>query len=259
MGKVYIQLNGSIGWLIFDNESRRNAISVSMWQQIPKLAAELADNPQVRVVVLRGAGETSFVSGADISEFRETRIGENARGYDELNSAAYRALLDLKKPTIAMIHGHCIGGGTLLALTCDIRYASTSAVFAVPAAKLGLVYPIDGIRLLTAATSPARAKEILFTGTQFGANAAAEAAIVNLVVDTDDLEPRVRALANGIADNAPLTLQGIKIAMAQLSRPPCERDMSVVDRALEACFHSEDYAEGVDAFLNKRPAKFNGR
>ena len=259
MGQVHIQLDGPIGWLVFDNESRRNAISVSMWRQIPKLTAELADNPQVRVVVLRGAGDTSFVSGADISEFRETRIGEKARGYDELNGAAYRALLDLKKPSIAMIHGHCIGGGTLLALTCDIRYASTSAVFAVPAAKLGLGYPIDGIRLLTAATSPARAKEILFTGAKFGAEAAWEAGIVNRVVAADELESSVRDLACGIANNAPLTLRGIKIAMTQLSLAPSERDMSVVDQALDACFHSEDYAEGVDAFLDKRPAKFQGR
>ena len=246
------------GWLIFDHEERRNAISVDMWAAIPDLASELDANSDVRVVVIRGSGERSFASGADISEFERTRVGAAALEYDKLNSAAYAALLAIQKPVIAMIHGFCFGGGSILALTADLRFAASDAVFAVPAAKLGLGYPLDGIRLLESAVGAALAKEILFTGERLGADRAARIGLVNDVLPKSELEARVRKVCQQIANNAPLSLRGVKLAIRELGRDEGRRDMKLVERALQDCFHSEDYEEGVRAFLEKRTPTFTG-
>jgi len=257
-GRVRSLREGSIGWLIFEHEERRNAISVDMWAAIPELAAELDADRDVRVVVLRGAGEESFVSGADISEFERTRVGAAALDYDKLNSAAYAAILAIEKPVIAMIHGFCFGGGSILALTADLRFAASDAVFAVPAAKLGLGYPLDGIRLLKKAVGEALAKEILFTGERLGAERAARIGLVNDVLPKSELEARVRKVCEQIATNAPLSLRGVKLAIRELGRDESRRDMKLVEHALQACFHSDDYKEGVRAFLEKRTPTFNG-
>ncbi len=257
-GSVRTLREGTIGWLIFDHEERRNAISVDMWAAIPELISELNADRDVRVVVLRGAGEQSFVSGADISEFERTRVGAAALEYDKLNSAAYAAVLAVEKPVIAMIHGFCFGGGSILALTADLRYAACDAVFAVPAAKLGLGYPLDGIRLLEAAVGAAQAKEILFTGERLDAKRAARIGLVNDVLPKSELEAKVRGICAQIAINAPLSLRGVKLAVRELGRDENLRDMKLVERALQDCFHSEDYKEGVRAFLEKRTPTFTG-
>ena len=257
-GQVRALRDGAIGWLIFDHEARRNAISVDMWAAIPDLASELNADGDIRVVVLRGSGEQAFVSGADISEFERTRVGAAALEYDKLNSAAYAAILAIEKPVIAMIHGFCFGGGSILALTADLRFAASDAVFAVPAAKLGLGYPLDGIRLLENAVGAALAKEILFTGERLDAERALRIGLVNDVLPKPELEVRVRKICEQIAINAPLSLRGVKLAIRELGRDEERRDMKLVERALQDCFHSKDYKEGVRAFLEKRTPTFTG-
>jgi enoyl-CoA hydratase len=248
-----------IGWLVFDHPERHNAISVEMWREIPRAAEQLERDERVRVVILRGAGDAAFVAGADISEFHEQRNAGSAVQYDADSGRAFAALTGLAKPVLAMIRGHCIGGGVALALTADLRYAADDAVFAIPAARLGLGYHMSGLETLKNLVGPSRAKELFFTARRFDASEAHAMGLVNAVLPAADLEKRVRETAERIAGNAPLTLRSVKRILGELALEPAKRDQRAIDASIADCFESADYREGVSAFLEKRPPRFRGR
>ena len=244
---------------MIDHPERRNAINLEMWQQLAEVAGELEGDGAVRVVILRGAGEVAFVSGADISEFERTRTGAGrAADYEATTARAFEALAGISKPVIAMIHGFCVGGGMATALAADLRYAAEDAVFAIPAARLGLGYHASGVEALVRLVGPSTAKEILFTARRYPAALAREIRLVNAVFAKHELEDRVRAIAGEIARNAPLTIRSVKTTTRELERPPSERDAGAVREGIRRCFESEDYREGVRAFLEKRPPVFRG-
>lgn len=258
-GIIRVERDGPLARVIFDHPERRNAVTTAMWKQIPEIARSLDADPSVRVVLMRGEGEVAFVSGADISQFAEQRTGPQAQRYDLENIEAFDALSGIGKPVIASIHGFCIGGGCALALTADLRYCAEDAVFAIPAARLGLGYNAPGLRTLTRVVGEPAAKEIFFTARRFDASEAESMGLVQRVLPKTELDAFVEATARSIAENAPLTLRAAKKTFADQARPDAEREPDEVQAAIRVCFESEDYAEGVEAFLAKRPPSFRGR
>ncbi len=259
-GHVHLAIDESIATVTLDHPERRNAISRDMWVGLLDAANTIANSPDVRVAIIRGAGEVAFAAGADISQFGEARSdGDANTAYDATTAAATSALAALRVPTIALVHGFCIGGGLAVALTADLRISADDGQFAIPAARLGVGYGHDGIRGLMALVGPSNAKRILFTAQRFTAAQAHHMGLITEVVAKADLDNHVSTLAASIADNAPLTVAAAKLAVNTLLRDPDRRDLDAVAAAVHGCFDSADYAEGVDAFMNKRQPRFLGR
>ena len=258
--KLIARKDGAIGWIIFNNPERHNATSYEMWQSLPVVLEAYARDPEVRVVVFRGAGEKAFSAGADISQFKEKRSSADAvKQYNAAADAASTALRECAKPTIAMIRGYCMGGDTAIAVGCDIRIAADDARFGVPAAKLGLGYRFEGIKRLASIVGPAFTAEIFFTARQFNAQEALQMGLVNRVMPAAELESFVGDYARSIAINAPLTIAAVKRSLIELQKDPAERDLALCQRMVDACFGSEDYREGQAAFMEKRKPQFKGR
>jgi enoyl-CoA hydratase len=230
-----------------------------MWERVHALLTEYADDPAIRAVVVSGAGGKAFASGADISKFKDERQeAEAVARYQATTQKAYSAIQAMAIPTIAMIRGYCIGGGTAAAVCCDIRICTENAKFGVPAAKLGLGYGLQRARPLFDLIGPAYAKEMFFTGRNFDAREAEKMGLVNRVVADDQLEASVDEMAQTIAGNAPLTVRCAKIVVGELLKDPDQRDVAATERAVGACFASSDYKEGQAAFMEKRKPKFIG-
>ena len=257
---ILCEKDGAVGRLIFNNPARHNAVSLEMWEAAERVLHDLGGDDQVRVIVVTGAGEKAFVSGADISKFGDERAtAEAVAHYNVVVARALKALHEAAKPTIAMIRGYCIGGGVGLAIGCDLRFCSEGSRFAIPAARLGLGYGIDGVRRLVDLVGPAFTKEIFFTARQFSAQEAAAMGLVNRVVPEAELERLVQDTAEAIAGNAPLTVRSIKRIVDEALADESARDVEACNRLVRACFDSQDYIEGRQAFVEKRKPVFVGR
>ncbi len=258
--KMIAEKDGAVGRLIFNNPARHNAVSLEMWQAVAQIMDDFDNDDAIRVIVVTGAGGKAFVSGADISEFKEKRANEEAAAaYAKISEAARVKLTDTLKPTIAMIRGYCIGGGLATALACDIRIAAEGSRFGIPAAKLGLGYAYDGIRKLIDIVGPAYAREIFYTARQFTADEALAMGLINRVVPGDQLEAYVKNYCDTIAANAPLTIRAAKQIVREALKDESQRDMALCKRVVAECFASEDYTEGRTAFMEKRRPVFKGR
>jgi enoyl-CoA hydratase/carnithine racemase len=258
--KMLSRKEGGVGYLIFNNPERHNAVSLEMWQAATHILADFAADPQVRVVVLTGAGGKAFVSGADISKFESERSSkEGIDRYNEAVDKANTAVYEFSKPTIAMIRGYCIGGGMGLASCCDLRICAENARFAVPAAKLGLGYGYPGVKRLMDVVGPSFTKEIFYTARQFDAEEARTMGLVNRIVPNDKLESYVKDYAATISANAPLTVDSIKFIVGELLKDESKRDLEACDEIVARCFASSDYQEGRKAFMEKRKPVFTGR
>jgi len=257
--KMLSRKEGHVGYVIFNNPERRNAVSLEMWEATARILTDFGNDNDIRVVVLTGAGDKAFVSGADISRFENERASEEAVArYNQTVERANAAIYEYPKPTIAMIRGYCIGGGLGLAVCCDLRICSDNSRFGIPAAKLGLGYALPGVKRLTDLVGPAFAKEIFFTARQFDAEEARQMGLVNRVLPGAELESYVKNYADTIADNAPLTVKATKFVIGEAVKDEGERDLARCTELVERCFISNDYTEGRRAFMDKRKPVFTG-
>ncbi|HEY3077820.1 MAG TPA: enoyl-CoA hydratase [Burkholderiales bacterium] len=256
--RIISRKDGATGWLIFNNPERRNAVSLDMWEAIPNVLDEFAADDAIRVVVLAGAGDKAFVSGADISQFEKQRsTAETVAHYDEVGEKAQSRLKHFDKPVIAMIRGYCLGGGLNIANLCDLRIAADDARFGIPAAKMGLGYRAASMKQLVDIVGPAFAREIMITARQFTASEAKDMGLVHKVVPVPELEKLTREYCEMIAANAPLTMRAAKRIIREVTAN--EYDAAACRAWVKECFESEDYREGRRAFMEKRRPVFKGR
>ncbi len=249
-----------VGVITFNNPEKRNAMSLDMWEGLGSALIELRDDPDVRVVILVGAGDKAFVSGADISQFEKTRHNAEASEEYSRRSAAQRALLaDYPKPTIACIRGFCLGGGMQVAMLADIRIAAEDSQFGIPAAKLGIAYGYDGLKHLVSLVGPSWARLMMYTGMRIGSAEAVRIGLVDRVIATGELWGETMEIARTISGNAPLAIKAAKITIAQVLKDPDDRDMDAIKQIGIDCMDSEDFREGRRAFMEKRKPQFKGR
>ena len=257
--RIIARKTGAIGWMIFNNPSKHNAISMEMAEAVPAVMRGFEDDRDVRVIVVAGAGEKAFAAGSDISSFGAVRSDpKQNRHYDHVNERSYNAVYECSKPTIAMIRGYCIGGGLDFATSCDVRFCSNNAVFAVPAGKLGLGYGHEGILRFGRVMGLMRARDLFLSGRRLGSEEALRLGLVHRVIPLAELEAETTAYAQTIADNAPLTLAAIKRAFLEYEKDPATRDLASAQAMIDACFRSADYVEGREAFAAKRKPEFKG-
>jgi len=259
MGSEHLQaraVGDGVGHLIFDHPSRLNALSFGMVAALPQAIHELECNPDVRVVVLSGAGEQAFISGIDLSSVQESSAENGETELDFLYQEALASIRSSLKPTIAMVSGFCIGAGVAVALASDIRVCDEKSEFSIPAAKIGIGYA--DVQPLLDLVGPGWTSEILFTGRRLSSEEALSARLVNQVVAAGQLETAVRDLAISIADNAPLSIVTAKTAIREARKDAGQRDSDLVSDLVARCRESADFAEGTRAFLEKRRPQFTG-
>jgi enoyl-CoA hydratase len=259
-GKILQTIDEGVGVITFNNPEKRNAMSLDMWEGVGSALIELREDPNVRVVILTGAGDKAFVSGADISQFEKNRHNAEASEEYSRKSAAQRALLaDYPKPIIASIRGFCLGGGMQVAMSADIRIASENSQYGIPAARLGIAYGYDGLNNLVSLVGPSWARLIMYTGMRIDSAEAVRIGLVDRVVSDTELWNATMEIARTMSVNAPLAIKAAKITIAQVLKDPDERDMDAIKAISTACMDSEDFREGRTAFMEKRKPQFQGR
>jgi len=244
----------------FNQPAKHNALSADMWEAVPPLLALARADARVRLVVFSGAGDKAFVSGADISQFEDMRAARDAVAhYEKMAEATLMAIHDFPKPTLACIRGYCIGGGVNVAISCDIRIASTDSVFSIPAARLGLGYRYSAMKNLVDLIGPGAAKDLFFTARRIDAAEAKALGLVSRVSDPDALDGLLAEYARAIGENAPLTIAAGKAITREVLKAAPDVDGALCAALIRACFESADYAEGRTAFMQKRKPVFTGR
>jgi enoyl-CoA hydratase len=258
--RVQVRMDGGTLHIVFNNPVKHNALSVDMWAAVPGLLAQAADDERVRLVVFSGAGEKAFVSGADISQFEDRRAAEEAvKHYEALAEDALMSIYRFSKPTLACIRGWCIGGGVNVAISCDIRIAASDAVFAIPAARLGLGYRYSALQNLVDLIGVGATKDLFYTARRIDAAEAQRLGLVSRTCAVSGLPALLAEYTDSIVSNAPLTLAAAKEIIGEILKPSPELDAARCRDLILKCFESEDYAEGRRAFMEKRKPQFKGR
>jgi len=255
---IRVSRDGFVATVTLNNPDRLNALNKAMWAQLGAAMRALSADEALRCVVLRGAGEKAFAAGADISEFAAARADSGqARDYGGLIHETMQSVARCRHPTVAMIHGACIGGGLEIAAMCDLRICGESSRFGIPINRLGLTMAHGELQGLLALVGRAVALEILLEGRVFSAQEALHKRLVNRVVPDAQVEEEAYALARRIAEGAPLVARWHKKFIERLT-VSAEPTRAEWDEGF-ACFDTEDYRIGVEAFLKKEKPRFRGR
>ncbi len=255
-----VSKRGSVGWIVFDQPAKKNAINDAMWRGIAPAMKQFDADGEVRCVAFRGAGTAAFSAGADISEFEAIRARRSAVSeYDGLLDEVLHAIQDSRKPSLAMIQGFCMGGGLEIALACDLRYCGESAQFAIPAAKLGLAYNVEGHKRLLETVGHARAREIMFLGRRHDASEGLAMGLVHRVLPDLELERFTNEVLQTLSQNAPLAIANSKTIIEEYVKSAGLPDAARMQAAIDRCAHSADYEEGRRAFMEKRKPRFEGK
>ena len=258
-GRLLVKKLGAVGWIVFDQPAKRNAINDAMWRGIPPAVAQFEADPEVRCIAFRGSGTEAFAAGADISEFDQIRSAKSAvTEYDNLLDQVLHSIQGSPKPSVAMIYGFCLGGGLEIALACDLRYCGSSAQFGIPAAKLGLAYNVEGHKRLFETVGHARAREIMFLGRRYPADEALAMGLVHRVFEDAKLEEGVHEIIQTLCDNAPLSIANSKTILEEYAKSSGPADPQKMKASIERCAKSADYQEGRRAFMEKRKPRFRG-
>jgi enoyl-CoA hydratase/carnithine racemase len=259
-GKMLATKDDGVGLITFNQPEKRNAMSLEMWTGLGEILDEFREDDAVRAVILTGAGNKAFVSGADISQFERMRSNADAQQEYERQAGVGRAkYAAFPKPIIARIRGYCLGGGLAIAMQADLRIAAVDSQFGIPAAKLSIAYAPDSIKRLIDLVGPAHARMILYTARRIDAMEAERIGLINKMVADEELNDEVLDIARTIADNAPLSVAASKLTIDEMLKDESERDMIAIKRMSEVCFNSEDYKEGRTAFMQKRTPHWLGR
>lgn len=255
-GPIYLRKEGELAWIVIDRPDKLGALSRSMWEALPAIAAEIEADHAVKVAVVKGSVERAFSAGADISEFEALNTDAALR---DANRAAItnglRALTRISKPTVAMIRGVCMGGGCAIALTCDIRFASPEARMGIPPARLGLAYSLEDMKQLVDLVGPSHAKSMMFTGRAVPAAEALAIGLVNAVHPLDAIEAETRDFAAAVSRNSQYSVRALKQVIGMIA-DGADAETEESWKLVLGAYEGEDYREGVAAFMAKRPPSF---
>lgn len=257
---VVVKVRPPLADVVLSRPEVHNALSLAMWKRIADVFEVLGDNPDVRAILLRGAGSRAFSAGANIAEFRDKRIGmAKAEGYNATISRALDVIAAIPQPVIAVIQGLAVGGGCELAAACDLRIASEGARFGIPISKLGVTLGVAEARAVVGLIGPGRAKELLLTGRLIDAAEAWRIGLVSQIVPAEQLDAAAEALAERVAEGAPFTATANKWTINGLVTGMPSQVASKIQDVTVAAYDGWDLKEGIDAFLEKRAPVFRGR
>jgi len=253
---IYAKKQGAIATILLNRPDKRNALNLEMWVTLSRLLEELAADEQTKVVVIRGADETAFAAGADISEFLSNRSSaKKAKEYNDLSMEAVDRLHRFPKPTIALIRKYAVGGGLDVALSCDFRFSAEDGIFAITPAKLGIVYNLTSTKRLVDLVGPSKAKEILYTARSLDAQEAYRIGLIDRIYGSTELADKTYEFATLIAERSQVSVRGTKQMVQAILSGHTEENEEIAELVLQS-FDSDDYMEGVRAFLEKRKPQF---
>ena len=253
---IFLKKDNNIGWIILNQPNKRNAISKSMWERIPSLLDEAQNDENIKAIVIRGAGNEIFAAGADISEFGQIHSDkETSIEYNKIILEAEKLLTHFPKPSIAMIHGACVGGGCGLALACDFRFGDQNSKFSIPPANLGLVYSLHSTKLLIDKVGPSIAKDMLYSARFVSCNEAQKIQLLDKIFDIQDLESKTIEYCNNIAKKSSFTIKSSKKIIQMILNGKTDDDSETIN-LFNSAFEGDDYKEGTRAFMEKRKPKF---